>query len=383
MTETLNRFDDISPIPDSEVPATIARLLSNDYFRRAAESMAKPLTWEQFSAMMTQCKTKYDFQRNIIYPTMKQLIAKTTVEMSSAGWENIPEGMGYLIISNHRDIVLDAAFLNILMFDENRRTTEIAIGDNLLIYPWIEELVRLNKSFIVKRGVSVRQMLEVSKHLSEYIHDIIDRRKESAWIAQREGRAKDSNDKTQVSLLKMLALHNSSNPAQALKDLHIIPLSISYELDPCDYLKAREFQLKRDNPEHKKTKADDLENMLTGMMGFKGHVTFHFGSCIDNAIDTISENTGRNELLEKAASLIDGEIYRNYTFYPFNYVAYDLMTGSNRFASAYTDEDRSKFETYLQGQINKINIADRDDTFLRGKMIEMYGNTLKNNLEAQ
>lgn len=383
MKETMDRFNDISPIPDSEVPAAIARLVTNDYFRRAAENLAKPLTWEQFTAIMSQCQSKYDFQRNIIYPVMMQLITKTTVEMSGEGWENIPEGKGYLFISNHRDIVLDAAFLNILMFDKERATTEIAIGDNLLIYPWIEELVRLNKSFIVKRGVSVRQMLEVSKHLSDYIHDTVNRREQPAWIAQREGRAKDSNDKTQVSLLKMLTLHNSSDPGQALKDLRIVPLSISYEFDPCDYLKAKEFQLKRDNPEYKKTQADDLENMLTGIMGFKGHVIFRFGACINQTIDAIPEKTGRNELLEMTASIIDREIYRNYTFFPFNYVAYDLMTGSDRFSSQYTDEDRSKFNTYLDGQINKIDIPNRDDAFLREKMIEMYGNTVKNNLEAQ
>ncbi|SCD21198.1 Acyltransferase [Proteiniphilum saccharofermentans] len=382
MTETMNRFNDICPIPDSNVRETIERLIANSYFRRATEAFVKPLSWEQFTAVMSQCRTKDDFQRYIIYPAMKQLIAKTTADMSGAGWENIPEGIGTLFISNHRDIVLDAAFLNMLMIDKEKPTTEIAIGDNLLIYPWIEELVRLNKSFIVKRGVSVRQMLEVSKHLSEYIYDTVNRRAQPAWIAQREGRAKDSNDKTQVSLLKMLTLHNSSDPAKALQDLHIVPLSISYELDPCDYLKAKEFQLKRDNPGHKKTEADDIENMHTGIMGFKGRVTFRFGTCIDQAIREIPAATGRNELLEQVASIIDREIYRNYTFFPFNYVAYDLMTDTGRFSSQYTDEDVSKFNAYLQKQIEKINIANRDDDFLRVKMTEMYGNTVKNHLEA-
>ncbi len=376
------RFNDISPVPDNEVPETIEKLINNSYFRRTAEPFVKPLPWEQFTAVMSQCRTKDDFQRDIIYPVMKQLIARTTEEMSGAGWENISEGKGYLFISNHRDIVLDAAFLNILMFEKKRPTTEIAIGDNLLIYPWIEELVRLNKSFIVKRGVSVRQMLEVSKHLSEYIHDTVHRRAQPAWIAQREGRAKDSNDKTQVSLLKMLTLHNSSDPEKALQELHIVPLSISYELDPCDYLKAKEFQLKRDNPGYKKTEADDIENMYTGIMGFKGHVTFRFSSCIDQAIREIPAATGRNELLEQVASIIDREIYRNYTFFPFNWVAYDLMTGTDQFSSQYTDEDLSKFNAYLEKQIGKIDIPNRDDVFLRVKMIEMYGNTVKNHLEA-
>ncbi len=383
MTENMNQFNDISPIPDSEVPATIARLISNNYFRRATEGFVAPLTWEELIGLMSKCETKEEFQHNVIYPVMKQLIHRTTSNLNAAGWENIPEGKGSLFISNHRDIILDVAFLNILLMDQKKATTEIAIGDNLLIYPWIEEVVRLNKSFIVKRGVSVRQMLDVSKHLSDYIHDTVNRRGESAWIAQREGRAKDSNDKTQASLLKMFTLHDSSDPVQSLIDLHIVPLSISYEIDPCDFLKAKEFQLKRDDPSYKKTKSDDIENIITSIWGFKGRVSFRFGNCIDEAIQSISPTLGRNEFLKEAASLIDREIYLNYTFFPFNWVAYDLMTGSNRFTSHYTQEDLANFKDYLQKQIEKINIPNRDDNFLRKKIIEMYGNTVKNYLKAK
>lgn len=385
MTEKTDKFYDIRPIPDNEVPATIASLVSNNYFRRAAEAFVLQAfpTWDEFIDVLIQCRTKGDFQRLVIYPVMSQLINKTTSGLSGANWENIPDGKGCLFISNHRDIVLDVAFLNMLLIDQRKSTTEIAIGDNLLIYPWIEEVVRLNKSFIVKRGVSVRQMLEVSKHLSEYIYDTVNRRGESAWIAQREGRAKDSNDKTQVSLLKMFALHDNSDPAGALIDLHIVPLSISYELDPCDFLKAKEFQLKRDNPGYKKSKADDIENIITSIWGFKGRVSFRFGKCIDEEIATIPKSTNKNELFKSAASFIDREIYRNYTFFPYNYVAYDLMTGSDRFSSQYTEEDFSNFEAYLQEQINKIHIPHRDDAFLREKIIGMYGNTVKNYLEAQ
>lgn len=383
MTENMNQFNDISPIPDSEVPATIARLISNNYFRRATEGFVAPLTWEELIGLMSKCETKEEFQHNVIYPVMKQLIHRTTSNLNAAGWENIPEGKGSLFISNHRDIILDVAFLNILLMDQKKATTEIAIGDNLLIYPWIEEVVRLNKSFIVKRGVSVRQMLDVSKHLSDYIHDTVNRRGESAWIAQREGRAKDSNDKTQASLLKMFTLHDSNDPVQSLIDLHIVPLSISYEIDPCDFLKAKEFQLKRDDPSYKKTKSDDIENIITSIWGFKGRVSFRFGNCIDEAIQSISPTLGRNEFLKEAASLIDREIYLNYTFFPFNWVAYDLMTGSNRFTSHYTQEDLANFKDYLQKQIEKINIPNRDDNFLRKKIIEMYGNTVKNYLKAK
>ena len=327
-TDTTDRFHDIRPLLDSEVPETIERLVTNEGFRRAVEPIMKPLSWEQFSGLMKGCNSKYDFQARLVYPLMKQLIDKTTAGLSGSGWNNIEEEKSYLFISNHRDIVLDAAFFNILLFDKELQTTEIAIGDNLLIYPWIVDLVRLNKSFIVKRGVSVRQMLEVSKQLSSYIHHTVTRRQQSVWIAQREGRAKDSDDKTQGGLLKMFTLYNNANPLESLRQLHVVPLSISYEYDPCDYLKAKEFQLKRDQPGYKKTQADDIENMATGITGYKGRVSFRLGKCINDALGNIPAETGRNEVLGQAASLIDNEIYRNYTFFPINYVAYDRMTGS-------------------------------------------------------
>lgn len=381
--ENTKNFDDIRPVLNSEVPSTIANLISDPYFRGAIESFLKPLTWETFTAAFSACKTVEDFQRTIIYPFMKQLIAKTTSETKSINVEGVKDGESHLYISNHRDIVLDAAFLNILFFDAGISTTEIAIGDNLLIYPWITELVRLNKSFIVKRKVSVREMLETSKHLSEYIFDTISNRQQSIWIAQREGRAKDSDDKTQTSLLKMLTLHNSAQPIEALKSLNIVPLAITYEFDPCDYLKAKEFQMKRDNPEHKKTQADDIENMRTGILGHKGRVYFSFGKPINNEISAMSSEISRSQVLDLAAAAIDNEIYRNYIFFPSNYIAYDWMHNSTVFADKYTDEDIAQFNNYIEGQIDKVDLPNKDRDFLRAKLIEMYGNTVKNHLSTQ
>jgi hypothetical protein len=376
-------FNDIRPYLDSEVPDAIAQLIADKNFRMVVEPLVKPHTWEQFSALLMQCKSKDDFQNIAVYPIMRRLINKTTTEMNGSNWENIDKSKGRLFISNHRDIVLDAAFFNMLLFDNDSGTTEIAIGDNLLIYPWIEKLVRINKSFIVKRGVSVRQMLEVSGQLSNYINNTINVRNQSIWLAQREGRAKDSNDKTQISLLKMLTLSNRANPVDALKQLNITPLAISYEYDPCDFLKAKEFQLKRDNPDHKKSQADDIENMYTGMVEYKGRVHFKLGNPINSQLLDIPSEIGRGEMLQYIADIIDEEIYLNYTFYPINYLAYDIMTGSKSFTSEYNDEDKLKFESYLNSQIAKINIPNKDVDFLRTKIIEMYGNTVKNYINVK
>ncbi|HBG41743.1 MAG TPA: acyltransferase [Porphyromonadaceae bacterium] len=381
-TTEYNMFDDLRPFRDAEIPEAVESLLSDDAFRRALEGFIRPITWAQFTHTLQQCRTIEDIQRSIVHPLFTGLIDTTTDGCRAEGWEKISDRQSHLFISNHRDIVLDAGLLNILFFRKGFDTTEIAIGDNLLIYPWIRNVVRMNKSFIVKRGVSVRQILDVSKHLSEYVYDTVQRREQSVWIAQREGRAKDSNDKTQHSLLKMFTLYNRSQPLEALKALRIAPLAISYEFDPCDYLKAKEYQLKRDDASYKKTTADDIENMLTGITGYKGRVMFRFGQPINPRLGQLSASLDREAVVTATADLIDREIYRNYSFFPFNYIAYDLLSGSDRFVSEYTAEDKRNFEAYLDKQVGKIDIEHKDEAFLRGKIIEMYGNTVKNRLLA-
>ena len=375
-----SKFDDIAPLYDHEVCQTIDELLSDPGFIHAIEYVLPGVNLEDFAKEMSSYKTKYDFQSRMISPVVWGIARKTSASVNTTGWENIDRSKQYLYISNHRDIVLDAGILNITLHEEGLNTTEIAIGDNLLVFPWIKKLVRLNKSFIVQRGVSVRQMLEVSKHLSEYIHYAILHKKESIWLAQREGRAKDSNDKTQESLLKMLTLFpEKGNFIDNLKELNIIPLSISYEYDPCDFLKAQEFQLKRDNPEYKKSQKDDLINMETGLLGFKGNVHFRFGKQINDSLEKLKD-VDRKLQISAAAKCIDDEIHRNYKIYPCNYIAHDLLSGDKRFDSMYSAEEKDKFEKYLKKQIEKIDMPDKDFDYLRECMLIMYSNTLKNYL---
>ncbi|MDR1743717.1 MAG: 1-acyl-sn-glycerol-3-phosphate acyltransferase [Dysgonamonadaceae bacterium] len=376
-------FDDIRPLRDDEAVATIKDLLNNYYFRRAVEPFIKPIKWGDLESNMSSCKTVSEFQLKVIYPVFANLIKKTSLGVKGLNWENITgKGDSYVFVSNHRDIILDASFLNMGMMDKGLSTTEVAIGDNLLIYPWISNLMRLNKSFIVKRSASLRQKLEEAKHLSEYIHHVVVDNKESVWIAQREGRAKNSDDKTQASVLKMLSLSGNASPLMALKNLNITPLSFSYELDPCDYLKAKELQQKRDNPEYKKTLMNDLESMITGLVGFKGHVYFKFGECINSQFEKMDPALNNSDFIQKTAEIIDAEIYRNYVFFPFNYVAYDLMTGTATFKRNYSLKDERRFEKYLERQIAKIDMPRRDAGFLRNCIINIYGNPVKNYLSV-
>lgn len=378
----VEKFADIRPIRDHEIVDVVSRIIANPYFRKIVAPYIQPETWNNFSSKMLSCKTVKEFQDRISFPILTRLFEKTHTNITSANWNNIPKDKNYVFISNHRDIVLDAAILNYLMMSDNRNTVEIAIGDNLLIVPWVSDLARINKSFIVKRSISLKQLLIESKKLSEYICDTIVNRQQSVWIAQREGRAKDSNDRTQSSVLKMLSLYNKSNPLAAFKELNIVPLSLSYEYDPCDFLKAKEFQMKRDDTGFKKTFFDDLENMRTGIVGYKGRVHIQFGIPIANSLDLLHHDTDKGKLISQVASLIDKEIHRNYFFFKHNYVAYDLMMNTNRFESEYTRQDRDKFEAYISKQIDKVDLENKDDDFLREKIVEMYGNIVRNYLSA-
>ena len=374
-------FEDIRPLNQDEVQAAIEELLASEEFRAALRYIKPDLNWDELAAAMRACKTKEQFKSTLGYEAVMTVAKKTTFSLTVSGRSRLPEGKpACTFISNHRDIVLDASFLNLILFDVGYGLTQVAIGDNLLIRPWIETFVRLNNSFIVKRGVSVRQMLEVSYTLSAYIHHTIKETKESIWIAQREGRAKDSNDRTQPSVLKMLNMAGDADILTNLSSLNIVPVSISYEYDPCDYLKAKEFQLKRDNPDYHKSQQDDLLNMETGILGNKGRVHFTIGNRINDRLATLDPNTEKNELFAQIAAIIDREIYTHYRFYPCNYVAYDLLNGTRRFSDHYGLKDKKEFETYLQGQLDKIDIPNKDEAYLRRKILEMYTNPLMNNL---
>lgn len=375
-------FDEIRPYHDEELPQIYEELIADAAFREAVSTVMPGVPFEQIARQMRACKTKQEFQRAFSYNLIQNIIKEATDGVTLNHTALPDEGKNFTYISNHRDIILDSGFLSVLLADIGLDTPEIAIGDNLLIYPWIKKLVRINKSFIVQRGLSMRQMLESSMRLSAYMHFAINRKKQSIWIAQREGRAKNSDDRTQDSVLKMLAMSGEGSVIDRLMEMNIAPTALSYEYDPCDYLKAWEFQLKRDNPEYKKSTADDLLNMKTGLFGYKGRVHFQTGACINDELRRMDGTLPKTELFARISALIDKRIHSNYRIYPNNYVAHDLLEGNDNFTSHYTPEDRQRFLTYLEQQLARIEIVGKDENFLREKMLSMYANPLKNYLAA-
>ena len=376
-----SEFDEIRPYLPEELPQIYEELIADPEFQAVMGYVFKDIPFEHVAAKIRGCKTNLDFQVNMVLPFLQQVLAKlsTGLTMSIENKENLAKS---LCISNHRDIIMDSAFLCMVLVQNTGNTVEIAIGDNLLIRPWIKKLVRVNRSFIVQRSASIREMLASSKRLSSYMHHAITERQQPIWIAQREGRAKDSNDRTQEGLIKMMSMYSSDDIIDALKVLNIAPTTISYEFDPCDYLKAKEFQQKRDNPEWKKAPQDDLINMKAGMFGYKGGIHYHVADCINDEIDAIDRSLGKNEKTAAVARIIDKHIHKNYKFWPINYYFYELLTGDARFADKYTAEDKAKLDMYLQGQIQKVDLPNRDNEFCRTKILEMYANPVINNLKA-
>lgn len=377
----MEQFDDIRPFNDSEVPAAIQSLLKEEYFRRAMMHITTDP--DRFFSDLSEVKTSDEFQKSMLFPFTQGLVGCSSCGLNGIGFENIDPRKSYTYISNHRDILLDVTFLGFLLSRHGIPTPEMALGDNLLVYPWMRDLVRVNKGIIVYRNMPLMKTHEEAHRLSGYINYTLKEKGHSVWIAQREGRAKDSDDRTQESVIKMLSFEGGKDMKSNVMALNIVPVSISYEYDPCDYLKAREFQLKRDNPDYKKEPKDDLTSMSTGLLGKKGGICFTIAKPINPEVEKIPCNFSRAEFFSAVAVIMDKAIHGGYHIYPGNYVACDELSGMHRFADKYTAQDKEKFDAYIKGQLDKItDLPNPDHCFLRTKMLEMYVNPLINKMKA-
>ena len=403
----IKEFDEIRPYEAGEMKQAFEELINDRQFSLLLKGFVPWLPKSIRNGLLRLAfigiKTPLDFQLRFMKPIVWYFVRKytdgLTFDDSALCTHHSPltthHDKRYTFVSNHRDIVLDSAFLDVLLNKNGYPTTvEIGIGDNLLIYPWIKRLVRMNKAFTVRRGLTAHEMMRSSQLMSSYIHYAVTQKKENIWIAQREGRAKDSDDRTQDSVLKMLAMGSpaeSENIADKLRDLNIVPLTISYEYDPCDYLKAQEMQQKRDNPAFKKSRQDDLDNMKTGIYGYKGRIHYHCGTPIDEWIDEYKD-LPKKDFYTALAHRMDGEIHRHYNLYPCNYIALDLLENGackthhsplTTHHSNYTPADVKHFEEYLSAQLAKITIPNKDEAFLRTQMLTMYANPLRNYLKVK
>ncbi len=378
-------FSDIAPYDDSVFHEKMEQLVKEPGFLHAVNYTMPKDDVPVLINELLKIDNKYDFQTQIMFPFLEMLAKTTTSGITLGGLKYHNPGINYTYITNHRDIVLDASFLNLAFLRKGISTSEVAIGNNLLIFDWITDLVRLNKSFIVKRNTGLREGLEAAKKLSAYIHHTILEKRESIWIAQREGRAKDSSDHTQESLVKMLALGGEGTFMESLKEINLMPVSISYEFDPNDYLKAREFLMRRRDPNFKKSQRDDLFSMETGLLQFKGKVHFQLTPRINTKLDQIGDFKDNNTAAKYVGCLIDQAIHRSYEIFTINYVAYDMLHHTNRFSRNYTDQQKQEAIDYFNRQLAKVEIDDlkeEERDYMMEMMLYMYANPLKNKLKT-
>ena len=369
-------FDDIRPIDDSEVNHYLGLLLQDEGFQHIMQFIFKDQTKiDQIKLLLAHVHTIKDLQMKFVYQLVEDLILKKSTDgLSASGLDKLDKNTSYLFISNHRDIILDSALMNYLIAREGMNTTEIAIGNNLLIEKWIEYTVKLNRAFVVRRNLPVRELLIASKKLSEYIRRDITQKQTSVWIAQREGRTKDGNDKTQQSLLKMLNLSNIKEVGEGFKELRIVPLSISYEIEPCGTSKVAELY-KKQTEGFEKTQEDDLRSMGEGLVNPKGHVHFGFGEPITSKIDLIDQEEPIASQIEKLAEIIDNKIYSNFKLWPNNYIAEDILNNTSNNLDRYT---ATQFDSFVAMLNDAINAIPGDKEVIRTMFLQMYVNPLIN-----
>ena len=376
-----NNFDDIRPYLNSEIQVVFRQLLGNDEVLAGASAVMPIALIDDLKRNYEQISDIDTFQERYMYPMLENLKKIKKTEITFSGTDNISQPA--LFLSNHRDILTDSAFLQYVLVKNGLRTSEIAIGNNLMVKPWIAAAMRINKSFVVRRNITKGEQLSAFLELSDYIAYAITCKNESIWLAHREGRAKDSDDRTQISLLKMLALSGEGSFIENIKRLNIQPLSISYEYDACDYLKAKELQQKRDDEAFTKSSMDDVVSMQVGALGVASEIHYAFTPCINSKLDEISAlHLPRNREVEMVASLIDRQIHGVYKIYKSNYIAFDMLESGNSFRKFYSSEEKINFANYIDSRISKIDLVDVDIEFCRRTLLEMYANPLRNKMVA-
>jgi len=375
----MSKFDKIRPFYDAEVNNAICSSI-NHPMMKALMSFAFPDVDENvWKEQLMRTHSIRDFQINFAYQAVKKVLTKSSDGLSTSGFEKLEPNTSYLFISNHRDIILDTSLLNVCLHDFGLVMTASAIGDNLVKKDFLKTLSRLNRNFIVQRGLPPRELLESSKLMSEYIRQLILRENRSVWIAQREGRTKDGNDATHSGVLKMLAMaSNEESLIDYFKMLKIVPVSISYEYDPTDALKMPQLMAEANAEKYIKDKNEDFITLLSGIIGQKKHIHIHVGDVLDSELDVIAnEFDNQNKQIQAIVQTIDDSILQSYKLWPTNYIAYDLLHKSDKFKAYYTENEKSLFERRLEMRIDENN-SQMVESFLL-----MYANPVVNKMKYE
>ena len=375
----MQKYDAIRPFYDAEINDGIRSSINHPMMKALMNFTFPEMPDEVWKEQLLKTHSIRDFQCNFIYQSVQRVLAKSSDGLTTSGFEKLEKNEAYLFISNHRDIILDTSLLNASLFSHGLVMTASAIGDNLVKKSFLLTLSKLNRNFLVQRGLSPREMLQSSKLMSEYIGQLLLRENRSVWIAQREGRTKDGNDATHPGVLKMLSMgSDEENLMEYFKKIKVVPVSISYEYDPTDALKMPQLMAEAKNEIYIKEKNEDFMTLLSGIMGQKKGIHIHIGDVLQDELELIAkDNDNSNKQIQALAQVIDDSILKNYKLWPTNYIAFDILNQSNQFSAFYTENEKQLFERRLDLKIDQNNpIA------LEG-FLNMYANPVVNKLKYQ
>jgi len=375
----MQKFDKIRPFYDAEINEAIRSSVNHPMMKALMNFTFPEVDDSVWKDQLIKTHSIRDFQCNFIYQSVQKVLEKSSDGLTTSGFEKLEKNTSYLFISNHRDIILDTSLLNAALFDHGLVMTASAIGDNLVKKSFLLTLSKLNRNFLVQRGLPPRELLQSSKLLSEYIQQLLLRENRSVWIAQREGRTKDGNDATHPGVLKMLAMASEDeNLMSYFKNLKIVPVSISYEYDPTDALKMPQLMAEANNEIYIKEKNEDFMTLLSGIIGQKKRIHIHIGDVLKTELDSISaEYDNSNKQIQALAQVIDDSILKNYKLWPTNYIAYDILNRTDEYRSFYTDNEKLLFERRLE-----IRIDQNNPVALEG-FLNMYANPVVNKMKYQ
>ena len=373
----MQKFDAIRPFYDSEINDALIKVVDHPMMKALMNFAFPGVADELWKEQLRKTHSTRDFQCNFIYQALTQVLQKTSDGMTTSGFDQLEPNTSYIFISNHRDIILDTSLLNACLFDNGLVMTASAIGDNLVKKAFLNTLAKLNRNFLVQRGLTPREMLQSSKLLAEYIGNLLLHENRSVWIAQREGRTKDGNDETNPGVLKMLGMgSDEKNLMDYFKKIKIVPVSISYEYDPTDALKMPQLMAEANNEVYVKEKNEDFMTILSGALGQKKRIHIHVGKVLDTEIEAIkTENDSSNKQIVALAQVIDDAILSNYKLSPTNFIAFDIVNKTNRYAHLYTENEKSLFERRLEMRI------DHDNPVALDGFLAMYANPVFNKLK--
>jgi len=375
----VNTFEDIRPYNDSEVQKVLAKYKDNGVFHKLAKHVYPSWNPETINSKIYKIKTTEEFQKVFIYAAIKAGIDRSMDHLSISGFENIEKDQNYLFISNHRDIVLDSTLLFYVLYQNDYKTGETAIGSNLLSTEMVTDIVKLNQTFIVFRNLPTREMILKSKELSQYMRFVLQEKKLSIWISHREGRTKDGNDKTNPGVLKMISMDCNGDKIKYLTDLKIVPITISYEFDSCDHLKANELAEIELTGSYQKDGTEDMKSIITGITQQKGRVHLAIGKPILHE-DLELEHSNIQDQYKQLANIIDHQIHQNFKLFPGNYIAYDMIHNGEKYANHYNAWEKERFLGHINGILNTRTEKEGFDVFKR-ILLNIYANPVINQLE--